>query len=202
MQPEKPNHSELDVDLSAFTHRTVLPTTLVSKRIDGFLRAVGEASSWVWMILMATIIINVFMRYALGEGRIEFEEMQWHLYAIGWLFGLSYCFSYDEHVRVDLIHDRMTLRMQAWVEFLGILFLLAPFVAVVTWYAIPFISYSWVMSEISTDPGGLPYRWAIKAMLLIGFILLALAVISRFSRVVALLFGGRAPATQYQLNRA
>ena len=27
------------------------------------------------------------MRYLFGEGRVEFEEIQWHLYAIGFLLG-------------------------------------------------------------------------------------------------------------------
>ncbi|CUB05318.1 TRAP transporter small permease subunit [Marinomonas fungiae] len=202
MQQGSITTQEQDINMSVFSHHTTLPNTWLSNRIDPFLRTVGNAASWIWVVLMGIIIINVFMRYALGEGRIEFEEMQWHLYAAGWLFGLSYCFSYDEHVRVDLIYDRMSLRAQAWVEFLGILFLLGPFVAVVMWYAIPFINYSWQMSEISTAPGGLPYRWAIKAMLLVGFMLLALAVISRFSKVVSLLFGGHVPANRRVLSQA
>jgi TRAP-type mannitol/chloroaromatic compound transport system permease small subunit len=147
---------------------------------------------------MAVIILNVLMRYVLSEGRIEFEELQWHLYAVGWLVGLSYCYVADDHVRVDLFHDRMSLKKQAWVELFGILFLLTPFLVVVLWYVIPFISYSWEMGEVSAAPGGLPYRWAMKTVLLIGFVLLALAVVSRFSRVVALLFmsGPAATATQ------
>lgn len=78
--------------------------------------------------------------------------------------------------------------MQGWVELLGIVFLLIPFITLVLWYAVPFVLYSWELGEVSEAPGGLPYRWLIKAVLFIGFALLALATLSRLSRVCALLF--------------
>lgn len=183
------NNSPIDhVDLDRLTHHTVLPQTRMSIWIDRLLVNIGQLFAWIWVILMAVIILNVFMRYVLGEGRIELEELQWHLYAVGWMIGLSYCYVADDHVRVDLIHDRMTLKMQAWVELLGIVFLLMPFLLMILWYAIPFISYSWELGEVSEAPGGLPYRWAVKAVLFIGFALLTLALISRLSRVIRLLF--------------
>jgi TRAP-type mannitol/chloroaromatic compound transport system permease small subunit len=184
----RPNaHLELD----KINHHTNLPDTAISKLFEPVILCVGNFASWGWVLLMAVIIINVLMRYILGFGLIEFEELQWHLYAIGWLIGLSYCYIADEHVRVDLIHDRLSLRKKAWIEFFGILFLLMPFLAIVLWYSIPFIAYSWQLSEVSGAPGGLPYRWLIKSVLFIGFALLLLATISRFSRVYALLFSAK-----------
>lgn len=179
------------VDLDRLTHHTELPETRLSTWLDSIITCIGKAISWAWVVLMAVIILNVFMRYVLGEGRIEFEELQWHLYAIGWLCGLSYCFVADDHVRVDLLHHRLSLRTQAWVELIGLTFLLIPFISIVLWYAVPFVMYSWTLGEISGDPGGLPYRWLIKGVLFFGFSLLALATLSRLSRVCTLLFSSR-----------
>lgn len=176
------------MDLDHFNHHTELPDTRLSCLLDTLLRKIGNMISWIWVLLMLVIILNVVMRYLFNEGRIEFEEIQWHLYAVGWLFGLSYCFVADDHVRVDLIHDRLSLNAQAWIELLGILLLLIPFLTLVLWYCVPFILYSWQLGEVSDAPGGLPYRWAIKSVLFIGFGLLALATLSRLSRVCALLF--------------
>lgn len=169
-------------------HHTALPETKLSLMFDALIKQVGELFSWVWIVLVGVIISNVVMRYVFHNGLIEFEEIQWHLYSLGWLMGLSYCFVADEHVRVDLIHDRMSLVTQAWVELLGMLFLLLPFIALVVIYAVPFVIYSWEVSEVSDAPGGLPYRWAIKSVLLAGFGLLLIAYISRLSRVLSLLY--------------
>ncbi|MGI1670771.1 MAG: TRAP transporter small permease subunit [Neptuniibacter sp.] len=169
-------------------HHTALPETKLSLMFDALIKQVGDLFSWVWIVLVGVIISNVVMRYVFHNGLIEFEEIQWHLYSLGWLMGLSYCFVADEHVRVDLIHDRMSLVTQAWVELLGMLFLLLPFIALVVIYAVPFVIYSWEVSEVSDAPGGLPYRWAIKSALLAGFGLLLIAYISRLSRVLSLLY--------------
>tara|TARA_R110002111_G_scaffold11228_1_gene35034 strand:+ start:421 stop:876 length:456 start_codon:yes stop_codon:yes gene_type:complete len=145
--------------------------------------------SWLWLILLGVIVLNVVMRYAFGEGRIEFEEIQWHLYAIGFLLGLSYANVSDSHVRVDVVRARLNPRHQAWIELYGILLLLLPFLALIIFYAIPFVQYSYLNAEVSEAPGGLPFRWLIKSFLIVGFSLLLLSSIARLSRVWGYLFG-------------
>jgi len=181
--------SSQHLDLDQFVHHTELPPTPFSQRIDAFIRWIGAATSWVWVVLVAVITVNVVMRYVFGQGRIEFEELQWHVYAIGFLIGLSYCYEADDHVRIDVLYDGFSPRLKAWIEFLGILFFLLPFLALILIYAVPFIAYSFSIHEVSEAPGGLPFRWAIKSFLFIGVILLLLAAVARFMRVIALLFG-------------
>ncbi|WP_407333391.1 TRAP transporter small permease subunit [Enterovibrio sp. 27052020O] len=175
-----PQHAEVE--------RESFPVTPLSRLLDSFLLRLGNSLSWVWVVLMLVIITNVLMRYLLGEGRIEFEELQWHLYALGWLVGLSYCMVTDSHVRVDLLRDRFSLKTQAWIELLGLSLLLFPFLVLVFWYALPFVAYSWELGEVSASPGGLPYRWGMKGVLVVAFVLLAVAVVSRLSRVIAAIF--------------
>lgn len=175
-------------DMEQLVPHTELPHTPLSHGFDRFINAVASIAHWSWVLLMGVILLNVILRYAFGEGHIELEEMQWHLYAIGWLVGLSFCYVADDHVRVDLLHERLGLRTRAVIELLGILFLLLPFALTVLWYALPFVQYSFETREISMAPGGLPYRWAIKAVLLLGFALLLIAMLSRLSRVCSLLF--------------
>ena len=166
-----------------------LPHTRLSTAIDRFLMRVGEVTSWVWLLLMVVIVCNVLLRYAFGAGRIEFEELQWHLYAVGFLAGLSYCVQADTHVRIDVLHERLRPRLRAWVELYGLLLLMFPFIALICVYGVPFVAESFASGEISPSPGGLPYRWLIKAALVAGFALLALAATSRLVRVWTFLFG-------------
>ena len=181
--------SEPHVDLDRFIHHTALPHTRLSDAVDKLLRRIGDFASGTWIILLAVIVINVILRYIFGEGRIEFEEIQWHLYSIGFLIGLSYTFEADDHVRVDVLHNRCSLRTQAWIELYGILLLLMPFLILILIYSVPFIVDAFITNERSQAPGGLPYRWIIKAFLFIGFALLSLAAVSRLTRLCSLLFG-------------
>ena len=168
--------------------RLHLPHTKYSWTIDNLLIRLGDWVSWIWLLLLAVIVLNVVMRYVFAEGRIEFEEIQWHLYAIGFLIGLSYGFVSDSHIRVDVLREKMSPVLQAWVELYGTILLLLPFVILVLIAAVPFVIYSFNTGEVSEAPGGLPFRWFIKSFLVIGFLLLLLSLTARLSRIFCFLF--------------
>ncbi|MEZ5559389.1 MAG: TRAP transporter small permease subunit [Pseudomonadales bacterium] len=166
----------------------MLPHTRFSRRVDPLIRRIGHCISWLWLALLVIIVANVLLRYVFGEGRIEFEEIQWHLYATGFLLGLGYAVERDAHIRVDVVHERLSERFKAWIELYGILLLLLPFIALILVYSVPFVWQSFSLSEVSQAPGGLPLRWLIKAMLPLGFLVLLIATLSRLTRVWAQLF--------------
>ena len=166
-----------------------LPHTRLSHWLDGCLTKLGNVVSWLWVILLLVIVLNVVMRYFFGLGRIEFEEIQWHLYATGFLIGLSYAYVSDSHVRVDVVRMKLSPVMQAWIEFYGTILLLLPFVFLVLYSSFPFVLHSFEAGEISDAPGGLAFRWLIKSCLTVAFVLLLSAIIGRLSRVWSFLFG-------------
>ena len=127
-------------------------------------------------------MVNVTLRYVFHEGRIELEELQWHLNALAFLIAIAYAYRVDAHIRIDLVSVRLRPRIQVWIEFYSTLLLLLPFIAVVLWYSFPFVAHSWTVSEISSSPGGLPFRWLLKGVLPVAFLLLLVAVASRLTR--------------------
>jgi TRAP-type mannitol/chloroaromatic compound transport system permease small subunit len=179
----------LHFDLDRLQHHTELPHTAFSRAIDPLVRGIGKLSSWLWVVLVAVITINVLLRHVAGRGLIEFEELQWHIYAAGFLLGLGWVLETDDHVRIDVLHEHWHFRTQCWVELGGLLLALLPFILLVLWYSVPFIAYSFRIDEVSEAPGGLAHRWAIKSFLFVGFLILGLAALSRLTRVVAALFG-------------
>lgn len=170
-----------------------LPRTRLSDLLEGIVRRIGEATSWIWAILVAAIVVNVTLRYVFGRGYIAFEEIQWHLYGAGFVLGLSYCLTADRHVRIDVLAERWPLRRRLWIELLGLGLFLLPFVVYVFVEAVPFVVRSYELNEVSVAPGGLSHRWAIKSFMLIGFALLFVAGLGRLLRVTAALFGRPAP---------
>ena len=112
------------------SHHLHLPTTRTSLFLDRLLDRIGSWASWLWLAVMAVILLSVIMRYAFGQGSIMLEEITWHIYGAAWLVGLSYALVHDDHVRVDVLHEMFSPRTKAWVEFFGILLLLLPFLVV------------------------------------------------------------------------
>lgn len=165
-----------------------LPDTPFSRLVDPILNRIGNAVSWVWVVLLVVIVCNVVLRYALSQGRIEFEEIQWHLYSVGFMLGLSYALQHDAHVRVDVLYERFQPTTRAWIDLYGIVLFLLPFIALMLIWSVPFVADSFATGEISSSPGGLPYRWAIKSVLVLGFALLGVAAFSRLTRLWKYLF--------------
>ena len=174
----------------------ILPRNRFSNFIDAIVVRAGDAASWLWPLLIVVVVVNVFARYVLGMGSIMMEEIQWHIYAVGFLIGLSYCADIDRHVRVDVLAEHWPLRRRAWIELAGLLFFMLPFVLVIAIWSVPYVVSSWDFKEVSTAPGGLPYRWVLKSFMVIGMGLLALTAISRITRCTTLLFNFPRPLAE------
>ena len=193
---------KVDIDLdaveaaSARGHALDFPRTAISDVIDAFVHGVAAVFNWIWLLLIVLIVVNVVLRYVVGTNFIAMEEMQWHLYAVGFLLGLGYAVDLDGHVRVDVVAEHWPPRRRAWIEFFGLLLFVFVFIWIVVANAIPFVERSFALKEVSAAPGGLPYRWVIKAFIIIAFAYLGLATLSRFLRVCAYLFGVPAPRTR------
>jgi len=175
------------------TKVTRLPDTALSMKIETGLESIGRALSWVWLLLLGVIVLNVTLRYVFSSGRIELEEAQWHLYAVGFLGALGYCVKNDSHIRVDVLSERFSPRMRAWVDLYGILLLALPFCALVLYFSVPFVLESYSSGEISVSPGGLPGRFLIKSALPLSFLLLVFGFLARLMRAGRLLFGTPSP---------
>ena len=166
-----------------------LPATAFSLAIDRIVRWLGEKASWLWLVLVLVIVVQVAQRYVFGRDSIALEELQWHIYGVAFLLGLGFCLQVDRHVRIDVLAEQWSLRTKAWIELIGLVVFLLPFVIAVTYEATKLVHTSWQFGEISPAPGGLPYRWIIKAFIPLGFFVLGIAGLSRLSRCTAYLFG-------------
>lgn len=172
------------------TENDKLPSVPLADGIDRFIQRIGMSVAWVYVVLVLVIMLQVILRKGFSSGLIMLEELQWHLYAVGVMFGLSYAQTTNSHIRVDLFYSHFRARTKHIVEIFGILFLVLPFIAIVFLHSLDFVADSWRINEHSSAPSGLPWRWAIKSVIPVTFGLLGLAMISRLIRDTALLLRG------------
>ena len=156
----------------------------ISNFLDKIVMAIGHIVMWTNGILIFVIILQVILRYGFGHGLVIFEELQWHLYAVGIMFGASYAMTNDSHIRVDIIHAQLSKKWKIRWDLFGIFFLLLPFVIIIFHQSLDFVYESFRVSESSDAPMGLPYRWIIKGVIPLSFSLLALSVVSRTLRLI------------------
>ncbi|BBB25439.1 TRAP transporter small permease subunit [Amphritea japonica] len=167
-----------------------LPRVPLADSIDRMIQKIGHLIAWSYVLLVLIIITQVVLRKGFSSGLIIFEELQWHLYAVGVMFGLSYAQTTNSHIRVDLFYSHFRAKTKNVIEILSILFMVLPFIAVIFIHSLDFVAESYRINEHSESPSGLPFRWLIKSVIPLSMGLLALAVLSRLYRDTVLLFKG------------
>ncbi|QWE11566.1 TRAP transporter small permease subunit [Polynucleobacter sp. es-EL-1] len=155
----------------------------IALRIEGLIDFTGKATSYVALAIVGLITVNVFLRYTMSIGSVWAQELEWHLLAALILFGMSYALLRGDNVRVDLFYANYSPKTKYRVDILSAV--LTIIVALLYIYlSSSYVAQSFSIGEMSPDPGGIPYRWIVKGLIPIGFILLALQGIGELCRVI------------------
>lgn len=120
----------------------------------------------VLMILMvANVFYDVLMRYFFNDVSIGMQELEWHLFAGMFMFGIGFTLKEDAHVRVDIFYEKLLPHTQAYVDIVSALIFALPMAVIVMYYGYGYAFDAYEMMEGSPDPGGLPYRWIIRSVI-------------------------------------
>lgn len=150
---------------------------------------IGRLAAWSSIGLIVVILFDVVTRRFLVLGSTKLQELEWHIHAVLFMLCLGYAYLKDSHVRIDLLRERLSRRKQLWIELIGCLFFLIPYSFLVIFYGVDWWHRSFAVNESAPSATGLPYRWIIKAVLPIGFLLLFASGISTAFRKIIQLFG-------------
>lgn len=146
--------------------------------IDELSKWAGALGAIATMALAILIVYDASMRYIFNEGSVALQELEWHLFDILFLLGLSYALKQNKHVRVDIFYDRFSPKFKEIVQIITMIFFVIPLGLLVAWFSWDFVLQSFMQGEMSPDPGGLCCRYIIKSFVIISFILLILQAIS------------------------
>jgi len=185
-------------------------TVRVADRIRRMVDFIGGWASWLSLPVVIVTCVDVIARkvkYVDDAGNIHslqlwmranvgpvfesviLQEMEWHFHAALFALVLGYGLIYNSHVRIDLIRENLHFRKKAWLEFAGLTFLMLPFCALVIWFAYDYVLASYAVQEGSVSTVGLPYRWMIKSVLVLGLVLALFAGFAAWLQVVTILWG-------------
>lgn len=169
-------------------HSVGLPYNRLSWHLDRVIVSLGKLTSWIWLLVLIVVLGNVFSRFVLAAGSIALEELSWHLFGAGMMLSLAYAAVRDDHVRVDVLHEKFSPRSKAWIDLIAIVLLALPILAIAIQSLVPYAYDAFIYGETSQAPSGLPHRFIIKGIVPLGLALVAVALFSRALRCCTLLF--------------
>ena len=149
----------------------------VRARIERFVDVLGALTSWIALVIVGLMATNVLLRYLFSAGTVWAQELEWHLLVPLVLFGMSYALRHGDHVRVDIAYSKFPERAKVVVDLVSALLTVAISMLVI-WLSLKYVQQSFVIDEGSPDPGGIPHRYIIKALIPVGFAVLLLQSIA------------------------
>ncbi|MCK8067477.1 TRAP transporter small permease subunit [Cobetia sp. 1CM21F] len=156
--------------------------------IEGIIERLGVIARYSLLALVLLVASNVLLRYFFSISPVPLQEFEWHLISPIALLGISYALKHRADVRVDVFYDRFSLKGRALVDLIGALMTIA-IGAAIAWLGLSYTEQSWQLMEGSPDPGGLPYRYLLKAFIPLGFAALALQGVADCLRALLVLSG-------------
>ena len=160
----------------------------LSALIDRVNEIIGKAMG---AAILAAVLIsagNAVIRKAFNMSSNSWLELQWYLFGAAFMLAAAYTLKQNEHIRIDILYGAFSRRTQHWIDLLGHIFFLMPFVLLMSFMLVPYAWRAYVNGDISTNSGGLVI-WPARALLALGFLLLSFQGVSEIIKKIAVMRG-------------
>jgi len=162
----------------------------------------GRAGSWLILPMIGVILFDAVCRrflrklpFVIDNGLHAImnspvlQDSEWHLHTIIFCTAMAYAYIYNAHVRLDLFRPRFSVNGRLWIETLGGLILLIPFLVLMIYHSWSFFQIAWDTNEGTSVLIGIGHRWFIKFFLVVGFVLMLTSALSIIIRLIIRLYG-------------
>jgi TRAP-type mannitol/chloroaromatic compound transport system permease small subunit len=165
--------------------QALLALTRGIDRVNAF---IGKAV--IWLILLAVLVSagNALSRKLFNLSSNAWLELQWYLFGAAFMGAAAYTLQQNEHIRIDVFYASRSRQTQHWIDLLGHIFFLLPFVVLMAWLLWPYTVQAYNSGQISTNAGGL-IIWPARAILLIGFAMLVFQAVAEIIKKIAVMRG-------------
>lgn len=168
------------------------------KFITKIIDALGLFCSLLMLLMIANVFYDVIMRYFFNDVSIGMQELEWHLFAAMFMFGIAYTLKEDAHVRVDIFYDAMSAKKQAIINIFGSLTFALPITLLILYFSYDYAFEAYEMGEGSGDPGGLPHRWIVRSVIPLSSVFLVLSIFHMVLSNIQILRGIKVPEKHSQ----
>jgi TRAP-type mannitol/chloroaromatic compound transport system permease small subunit len=164
--------------------------------VDRISTLVGQAFSWLIVVLTFLITWEVFARYALNAPNPWAFDLMIMLYGAAFMMAGAYTLAKNGHVRGDVLYSFFPPRLQAGLDLLLYIAFFIPGVVALVWAGTTYAAESLAIREHSTLTANGPPLYPFKMVIPLSGILLLLQGCVEIVRCVLCLRRGDWPARE------
>ncbi|MGC1822578.1 MAG: TRAP transporter small permease subunit [Pseudolabrys sp.] len=161
--------------------------------IDGISTWVGKAASWLILLLMAVVCIEVFKRYILNAPTAWIFDADNMMYGSLFMLCGAYTLAQNAHVRGDFLYSSMRPRTQAALDLVLYVVFFIPGIAALIYAGADYAADSWRIAEHSNVTSDGPPVYHFKTVIPIAGALVMLQGLAEIVRCIECLRTGAWP---------
>lgn len=139
----------------------------VLEQLEKFNRGLFAVAAGLTLVMAWLTFGIVVLRYGFSVGSIAAQELVIYMHAFVLLAAAPTTLAEGGHVRVDIFYSRWSPRRRALIDLLGSLLLLLPMMGFLLWVSWGYVESAWARQEASAEPGGLPFVYLLKSLMLL-----------------------------------
>lgn len=160
----------------------------LSRAIDRVNSLIGRGVAWLIVVAAVISAGNAIIRKLFDTSSNAWLEAQWWLFAVAFLLAAPWTLAQNEHIRIDILNNRLSNRTRDMIEIIGHALFLIPMTLLLMWTSWDFFWKSYADNEQSWNAGGL-VQWPIKGVIPVAFTLLFLQGLSELIKRFAIMTG-------------
>jgi TRAP-type mannitol/chloroaromatic compound transport system permease small subunit len=150
-------------------------------KVDSVSTWAGKAFAWLIVLLMLTVVVEVFKRYILNAPTAWIFDANNMMYGTLFMMCGAYTLAQNGHVRGDFLYGSMQPRTQAKLDLVLYLLFFFPGIIALAYAGTEYAAYSWRINEHSNTTADGPAVYPFKTMIPIAG---ALVLLQGFAEVV------------------
>src|SRR6185312_11949070 len=162
--------------------------------IDGISTWIGKLFSWLMIVLMIVVCVEVFKRYFLNAPTAWIFDAENMLYGTCFMMCGAYTLAQNAHVRGDFLYSSMKPRLQASLDLVLYIVFFIPGIAALIYSGWEFAGIAWTIREHSSTTADGPPLYHFKSFIPLAGALVMLQGLAEIARCVICLKTGEWPS--------
>ncbi len=161
----------------------------VVRAIEWLTRSVGFGVALLVVPLALAMGYEVFARYIFGAPTFWAYEIGYMIMGVHFLLGSAFTLQRGGHIRVDLIYSQLSTVRKAWIDLIGYVGLMLPFLTLLTFYIWNYAWKAFETGELTGASSWSPVIWPLRMFYVAAFALLALQVLAEAIKCARVISG-------------
>lgn len=161
------------------------------KFIDPISEWLGKAVAWLIPILILELVYDTIARYIFNVPTEWSYDISYMVYGAIFMLGSAYTLLIEEHVRIEIIYEKVSPKSRALIDAVCYLVFFFPSIDALIYFGGKFAQKSWTMLEASGVSMWSPPIYPFKTVIPVAAVLLMLQGIVKFARCLFLILGGK-----------